>query len=255
MDYLVAASTDIGIRKNTNQDSLSVKVYNTPNGKLLLAVLCDGMGGMDKGEVASATVVNAFIEWMTVNLQSLGAGNIDDSFIREEWENLIKYINVKIKKYGNQHNVVLGTTLTSMLMTDRRFYICNVGDTRAYEITDQLIQITEDQTVTAREVRLGRLTPDEACYDLRRNVLLQCVGASESVYPEMFFGETRKDAVYMLCTDGFRREISPDEIYSVLQPGVMLDADNMKRNIDYLIDVNKQRMEQDNISVIAIRTF
>ncbi len=252
---MVAASTDVGIKKSVNEDSLAVKVYNTPRGKLLFAVLCDGMGGLAKGEVASATVVTAFVDWFTSNLQILSTSAIEDSFIRREWERLVITVDEKIKRYGIKHNITLGTTLTSMLMTEERYYICNVGDTRAYEITDKLKQITEDHTVVAREVKLGKLTPDQANNDARKNILLQCIGASENIYPEMFFGETKRNAVYILCSDGFRHEITPKEIFNGLEPDVMREADQMKRNIEYLINVNKQRLEQDNISVIAIRTF
>ena len=131
----------------------------------------------------------------------------------------------------------------------------NVGDTRAYEIGDTVTVLTKDQTVVAREVELGHLTPEEAEKDSRRSVLLQCIGASDEVYPDMFFGDTKLNAVYMLCSDGFRHEITEDEIYQYLNPNVMIDADEMKRNMDSLIDLNKQRQERDNISVVSIRTF
>lgn len=255
MNYLVAANTDIGIKKTTNQDSLSVRLFNTPRGRMLFAVICDGMGGLEKGEIASATVVAEFVQWMMSNLQTFGSKSIEDDFIRDEWNSLIRSLNEKIKNYGKQNDLRLGTTLTAMLITDSRFYICNVGDSRVYEIADEIRQITEDQTVVAKEIKLGNLTQEEARHDARRNILLQCVGASESIIPEMYFGETMKDTVYILCTDGFRHEITPDEMMNCLNPGVMLDQDQMKVNIDYLIDLNKQRLEQDNISVIAIRSF
>ncbi|MEE3458276.1 MAG: serine/threonine-protein phosphatase, partial [Candidatus Faecousia sp.] len=63
MNYIVTANTDIGISKNTNQDSVSLKVMNTPQGRMALAVLCDGMGGLAKGEVASASLLRAFDRW------------------------------------------------------------------------------------------------------------------------------------------------------------------------------------------------
>ena len=99
------------------------------------------------------------------------------------------------------------------------------------------------------------LTPEEAETDSRRSVLLQCIGASDDVYPDMFFGDTKVNATYMLCSDGFRHEITNEEIYASLNPGVMLDADGMKRNMQSLIELNKQRQERDNISVVTIRTF
>ena len=81
------------------------------------------------------------------------------------------------------------------------------------------------------------------------------VGASDDVYPDMFFGDTKLNATYMLCSDGFRHEITNEEIYNFLNPNVMVDADGMKHNMESLIELNKQRQERDNISVITIRTF
>ena len=145
--------------------------------------------------------------------------------------------------------------MTVMLLTSERYYILNVGDTRAYEICERVTVLTKDQTVVAREVEQGILTEEQAKTDSRRSVLLQCIGASDDVYPEMFFGDTKLNAVYMLCSDGFRHEITEDEIYSYLNPGVMTDENGMKHNMDTLIEINKQRKERDNISVVSIRTF
>ncbi len=256
MNYIVAASTDIGNTKSTNQDSFGVRVINTALGKMVFAVLCDGMGGLAKGEVASSSVVNAFYRWVENRLPVLCAGNaINDADIRNEWTSIAIEYNEKIKQYGREHGINLGTTLTAMLITDRRYYVINVGDTRAYEIADTLRVITKDQTLVAREVELGMLTPEQAEADPRRSVLLQCIGASDSVSPDMFFGTTVQNAVYMLCSDGFRHEINEAEIYQYLQPNVMLDADGMKANMDALIEINKQRQERDNITVLTVRTF
>ena len=75
------------------------------------------------------------------------------------------------------------------------------------------------------------------------------------VYPEMFFGDTKQDAVYMLCSDGFRHEISTDEIFNGFKPDNLLNELDMERNARRLIDINKQRQETDNISVVLVRTF
>ena len=255
MNFIVSASTDIGLTKNTNQDSYGVRVFTTPLGRMVLAVLCDGMGGLSMGEVASASVVNAFCKWGETRLPALCETGLTDVAIRDEWDRIAVEFNEKIKSYAASCGTNMGTTLTAMLLTEQRYYIINVGDTRAYEITDGVRQLTRDQTVVAREIELGHLTPEEAEHDSRRNVLLQCIGASETVYPDLFFGQTRQDAVYMLCCDGFRHEITDAEIYQWLRPDVMLDADGMKRNMDVLIETNKQRRERDNITVLTVRTF
>lgn len=255
MNFIVSATTDIGLTKSTNQDSYSVKVFSSPNGKIVFAILCDGMGGLSKGEVASASVVNAFNKWAETKLPTLSHNCFEDSEIRADWIRIATEYNEKIKAYGAQCGASMGTTVTAMLLTETRYYIINVGDTRAYEISDIVTVLTKDQTVVAREVELGNLTPEEAEHDARRSVLLQCIGASDEVIPDMFFGDTKLNATYMLCSDGFRHEISEDEIYQYLNPSMMMDADGMKQNMDALIELNKQRQERDNISVITVRTF
>lgn len=255
MNYIISASTDIGLTKDTNQDSFSTRVFNTKQGKIAFAVLCDGMGGLDQGEVASASLVNAYCRWSDTRLPELSEREITDSEIRSDWVGLATEYNEKIKTYGKKSGISIGSTVTVMLITSSRYYIINIGDTRAYEISDSVRVLTKDQTVVAREIELGLLTEEEAKTDSRRSVLLQCVGASDDVYPDMFFGDTKLNAVYMLCSDGFIHEITEREIYDYLNPYVMVDADGMKRNMDSLIEINKQRKEKDNISVITIRTF
>lgn len=255
MRFIATADTDIGIRKNTNQDSCLIKHASTDIGEVLLAIVCDGMGGLAKGEVASATVIREFDKWVRTELPLLCDRPIEDSVIRSQWEKMIIDLNNRIKIYGARQGVHLGTTAVVMLLTQNRYYILNVGDSRAYELSDTLKQITTDQTFVAREIALGHMTEEQAKVDERRNVLLQCVGASDEVYPEMFFGDVKQDAVYMLCSDGFRHEITPDEIYERLQPAYQRDPQSMSANATYLIELNKQRMENDNISVAMVRTF
>ncbi len=255
MNFIVSANTDIGIVKNTNQDSLSVKVINTSIGRMSFAILCDGMGGLAKGEVASASVIRAFDEWVNNELPHLCSAPLDQEVIKAQWEKILLDQNNIIKTYGARQGVKLGTTAVVMLLTDNQYFIMNVGDSRAYEFTDVMAQLTNDQTFVAREVALGNMTPEQAEVDERRSVLLQCIGASEEVYPDFFVGETKQNATYMLCSDGFRHEITPDEIYEKFQPGVLMDDSTMNQNTLDLIELNKQRNERDNISVVLVRTF
>lgn len=255
MNFIVSAVTDVGLTKNTNQDSYSVRVYNTKIGKVVFGIICDGMGGLEKGEVASASLVNAFCKWADTKLPVLCENQISDADIKNDWTNIATEYNEKIKVYGKKYAISMGTTVTALLVTETRYYIINVGDTRAYEIEKAVKVLTKDQTVVAREVELGNITLEEAEKDFRRSVLLQCIGASDFVYPDMFFGDTKLNCVYMLCSDGFRHEITEKEIYEYLNPNVMVDADGMKRNMEILVDLNKRRQERDNISVISIRTF
>lgn len=255
MNYIVQGCTDIGNVKSTNQDSFMLRVFSTNSGKMAFAVLCDGMGGLAKGEVASSSLVNAFRKWSEERLPVLSENGIQDADIYSDWCAIASDFNQKIKLYGKSSGVSMGTTVTAMLITDTRYYIINVGDTRAYELYDDLKVLTKDHSVVAREVELGNLTEEEAENDPRRSVLLQCIGASDVVYPDVFFGDTKKDAVYMLCSDGFRHLVSAEEIYANLNPSVMLNEDMMRNNMLGLIELNKQRQERDNITVLTVRTF
>ena len=255
MDFLVMADTDIGNTRKTNQDSVAVIVADTSIGPVALGIMCDGMGGLAKGEMASATVVNAMINWFKNDFPKLIDSGIDDGLIRAEWTSIIKNQNELIKAFGVQNKINLGTTISAILLTQQRYYIVNVGDSRVYEIVDNVRQITEDQTVVARELKYGRITAEQAKDDPRNSVLLQCVGASQEVNPDFFFGATVQNATYMLCSDGFRHFITDDEIYHRFAPQALPDANTMGVNIRNLIELNKSRMEKDNITAALIRTF
>ena len=192
MNYIAMASSEAGLVKQTNQDSYFAQVVSGARGKLAFAVVCDGMGGLEKGEVASASVVQAFRRWVEERLPLMDQDEIDDQSIRSEWTEIAVSFNEKLKRYGRENQLRLGTTLTALLLTDQRYYCMNIGDTRAYELTDRLTQITEDHTVIAREVELGNLTEEEARTDPRRSVLLQCIGASEEIFPDLFFRRGEK---------------------------------------------------------------
>lgn len=255
MKFLISANTDVGTVKSTNQDALTVKTLNTPQGKMAFALLCDGMGGLQKGEVASATVIRAFERWLYESFSKMCNGPITEEELYHEWDNLVKTQNSAIRSYGEENGFQLGTTAVAILLTQTNYYVLNVGDSRAYEITDNVRQLTTDQTLVAREIALGNLSPEEEETDPRRNVLLQCIGASEDVHIEFLVGDTREGAVYMLCSDGFRHEISKDEIYEKLQPDVMFSDESMRLGAAELTELVKQRGERDNISVALVRTF
>jgi len=90
--------------------------------------------------------------------------------------------------------------------------------------------------------------------DPRRNVLLQCIGASRVVAPDFIEGVAVPGECYALCSDGFRHVITSDEIKIMFAPSVCYGETEMKMNVVRLVEVNKQRGETDNISAILIKT-
>lgn len=253
MDYMIAAHSDVGIKKNTNQDSLLVKIAQTSLGKACLCVVCDGMGGLAKGELASASVIRRFDRWFCESFpQMLGRGFNPDE-LKLEWDNIALEQNHLLSEHASRQGTRMGTTIVALLIINGGYYIMNVGDSRAYMLTDQLTLLTKDQTYVQYEVDMGHITWEEALTHPRRNVLLQCVGASEVVMPDFYYGQVYPDSSFVLCSDGFRHVITPEEIYAYLNPAVSWNEQVMKQNIVSLIELNKQRMETDNISAALVR--
>lgn len=252
MHYTAAAETDIGIVKSINQDSLLIRQASYAGGEVLLAVVCDGMGGLAKGELASATVIRAFSRWFETELP-LELARPDLSVIGAKWANLLKEQNHKILEYSKANGGdKMGTTFSGLLLLGDAYLFAHVGDSRIYQIGSAVVQMTEDHSFVAREVRRGAMTPEEARTHKRRNQLLQCVGAMEYVDPQVQVGRAVR-GVYMLCSDGFRHEISEQEMLEALNPAGLPDKNVMHDSARRLIELVKRRGERDNISVILIK--
>ena len=252
MDFYISSITDTGTKKSVNQDCIFAEQFDTPIGRAAFAVLCDGMGGLEHGEVASALLTAAFANWAYKALPALARAPIEDNAIRSDWTSLVTQLNTQIRQYGSQRGAAVGSTVTALLLTQTRYYALNIGDSRAYEIGAAVTQITDDHTVVADAVRLGNMTPEQAELAPMKNVLTRCVGVEEHVYPDMFFGTPRKDTVYMLCSDGFRHCVSANELHEFLFAKNSSDPERMKQQAQALVELNKQRGETDNISVITI---
>ncbi len=254
MNYFYTAfHTDVGRKKKTNQDSLLLQGITDGSSETLLAVLCDGMGGISKGELASATVVRDFAEWFQFQYTEMGSGwKFED--IEQQWRQLLIDANQKLLQYGAKEHMELGTTATALIITSEgKYLICHVGDTRVYRMGQIIEQITEDHTYIAREMKKGNLTPKQALEDTRRNVLLQCIGVDEYVEPQFLTGVFDKHEELLICSDGFRHCVTEQEIKTCLHAGTFFSEETMKRNLKELVDLNMERGETDNISAIYIK--
>jgi serine/threonine protein phosphatase PrpC len=261
--YVAAARTDVGITKNVNQDSLTLKVANTSFGEAVLAVLCDGMGGLQQGEVASAVVVRAFEQWFVKELTGILMYGFKPDDVKKAWNNIALDCNERIAQYARRKYATMGTTLTVMLIVDDCYYISHVGDCRVYVMNDDIIQLTKDQTFVAREVSLGHMTPEQAKNDSRRNVILQCIGTGKTVVPDFIYGRVNAGDSFLMCSDGFRHEVSEYEIYEACHKKLLSinwgsanrtdNSEILGRQLKNLIETNKRRGEHDNISAMLIK--
>lgn len=264
MDILANAYTDVGSIKKINQDSACLKVAQTLLGTITMAVVCDGVGGLYKGELASATVVREFNAWFDQKLPQMleriilqekrnNWKNIIKE-IKENWKAMLNAINSKMVLYGQERNQKVGTTISACLILDQYCYLAvHIGDSRIYLLRDGIKQITKDHTVTEREVMLGRLSRAEAEVDPRRHVLLQCMGAVNTVEPDVIIDEVKQNDVFLLCTDGFYNTIQDKELFLNFNASRITSQEEIGAILQSVSEETKARGETDNITGVILK--
>lgn len=250
MRFCSAYYSDIG-RKESNQDSLLLLQRTQPQGdEILLAVVCDGVGGLQRGERASAEVTAAFRDWFFCQIEDLYQQQQPLTALFNDWDKLLRSLHWLLKEEAEESGLRSGTTVEAVLFMKGRYYICHVGDCRTYLRSDTLTQLTTDHTVVQRELSEGKLTPQQAQRDPRQSLLLQCVGAGREPEPEYLFGEVQPRQTFLLCCDGFRRRVTEEELrracrYSAREP-------KLRSALERVAGLCKQRKEPDNITAILV---
>lgn len=253
MKYVGSANTDIGTSKERNQDSVCLKIGDVDSvGQIVMGIVCDGMGGLAKGELASATVIRAFNNWFNTELpKKIKSLSFED--VSRDWDKIIKEQNYKIMNYGKKIGIRLGTTVSAILIVDNKYIIVHIGDSRIYKLDNGIKQLTEDHTFVNREIKNNNMTEMEAKVDSRKNILLQCVGASTVVLPDIVYGEVNSGDVYLLCSDGLCHEVDKERIFQKLNYSSVRTTSLMDSMSIELIDEVKAKGEKDNISVVLIK--
>lgn len=254
MDFLTAVYTDIGSREK-NQDSVLLEIAAAGQERILLGVICDGMGGLARGEAASGALVRAFSDWFHKTFPRIFYRGMEVQALKQSWMELLQKQNRRIRDYGQSHNILLGTTATALLLAGNNYYVIHAGDSRAYYLREGIQQITKDQTFVQREVELGRISPEEARIHPEKHLLLQCIGAGPAVEPDFYTGEYQKDGVFILCSDGFCHLVQSQELFPRLKPENMTTEGELETAAKYIAELNKSRGEEDNISAALIRTI
>ena len=202
--FRAGAATDKGMVRANNQDSQLVL-----DGRLF--AVADGMGGHRGGEVASATALDALGDaWSEATAAALRAGVVGANEA------------VFAKASHDPELRGMGTTLTVLALVvdeagQERLAIANVGDSRAYRLTDQLVQVTDDHSLVESLVRQGRLTAEEAVTHPQRNILTRALGIEPQVEVDVWVLSPVPGDRFLLCSDGLFNEVEPDVITSTLR--------------------------------------
>lgn len=252
MRYLTAYHTDVGIKKATNQDSLIIQQAICDCGPVLMAAVCDGLGGLQKGEVASAAAVRALSDWFQYILPGVLEQGLRIAELRESIEKLVASLNDNIHQYSKNMGCELGTTMDMLLLIANKYYIFHVGDCRTYYMSKNLLQLTKDQTYVQQQMDMGTMTAEQAKTDRLRNMLLQCIGASERIEIDFMEGVFMPNDAFVICCDGFRHVVSQQEIEAAIRPANAWNEQEMRTALVNLTELNKTRKENDNITAVIV---
>ncbi|MCZ0703147.1 serine/threonine protein phosphatase PrpC [Natronobacillus azotifigens] len=246
MSYHSSYYTSKGNNKVVNQDSFLIKEGTREGYSIAFYVVCDGMGGLSSGELASSTTIHYLSQWFDQYVNDWIEKGSQLNLLKNALLAEIEKINHLTVTYGQKRHIQLGTTLTAMFICDETYLIAQIGDSRAYQITPTYNQLTEDQTFVQREIDRGRLTIDQAENHPKRHVLLQCVGAVETIEIAVRSGELNGTESFLICSDGFSNKLNQDDLPLLKQS--IYDHESAAKITDEL----RQRGETDDITFIYV---
>ncbi|MDE6712349.1 MAG: protein phosphatase 2C domain-containing protein, partial [Lachnospiraceae bacterium] len=121
-------------QRESNQDSIALHKIVTLYGETVLAVVCDGMGGMDEGETASGYVTERLSCWFYEELPLLLERRLGMKWIARAIERKLFHLHIDLKEYGKRKRIVTGTTVSILLVIDKKYLICHLGDSVIYRL-------------------------------------------------------------------------------------------------------------------------
>ncbi|MGL5574557.1 MAG: PP2C family protein-serine/threonine phosphatase [Sarcina sp.] len=252
--FEVGALSEAGLVKVNNEDNILVQVGEYKNNDFGLFIVCDGLGGLAYGEIASAMVINKFRKWWNEKIAMMVVARFD-SFIINSLKEVIYEANKDIINYSNRIKKRIGTTVSALLVLNEKYYLVHVGDSRIYKISGNIMQITEDHSYVANEIKCGRMSLEEARCSNQNNLLLQCVGVKENIDIFSSCGERRSRDIFLVCSDGFYGTLTNRYIQQVINKWkYSLYRKDINVVINQMVDKVKQNGERDNISVILMTT-
>ncbi len=246
MKYKAGVYWERGRIADVNQDSLILLQVLTGRGRILLAAICDGMGGLAQGEAASGYVTRRLQEWFYESL--LGAIRKKKPFwvIRRSLDRLTYHMQEQLSLYAGLEKCDLGTTMTVLLLWEKTFLIWHLGDSRVYRLGGQC----------GHGPNNGRVS-DVVCMTRDHvkgtNRLTKCVGSFGYERPDFCMGTLRGKEAILLCSDGFRHYVTNQELADALSPELIREEEQITRRLQEIGRACMQRGERDNMSAVYIR--
>lgn len=220
--------------RDVNQDSLVLEQVLTSRGRVLLAAVSDGIGGLSEGEVASGFILeklltNFYQQILPLIGRGKGGRAIRRSILRCFFES-----SQTLEKYGISKEISLGATISVLLVVKNRYLMFHLGDSRIYELkVNKLKQITRDHSQGG-------------------NALTKCLGSFPYQYPDIYTGYIRKKTGFLLCSDGFSHFLKEDTFVQMLSPKEISGEEQIGRRLREIAHHHLRQGEQDNISAVYV---
>jgi serine/threonine protein phosphatase PrpC len=238
------AAVDPGRARSNNEDSVA-----TDDG-VALAVLADGMGGYNAGEVAS-NMATSFIRTELGRWLREASRQASDAEVRRAMDICVDNANRAIFNAANSNPQYagMGTTLVVAVFRDNRVLLGHVGDSRCYRLRGgRLQQITRDHSLLQEQIDAGLITPEQAAFSANKNLVTRAVGVEDTVLLETHQHDVEAGDLYLMCSDGLSDMLDDAGIAQVL-----LAHDSLETTSRALIDAANDAGGKDNISVILVR--
>lgn len=257
LSLVIAARSDTGMVRSNNEDTIYSGEFSTADGSLgTLLLVADGMGGHQAGDVASQMAVATLKQELTTELQN--GVPTEDAGWHDLLHRAVAAANQRVYRQARENSDQrgMGTTLTAVIVADRRAHVAHVGDTRAYLLNAAGVsgegitwsQITSDHSLVARLVDIGQLTPDQARTHPQRNMLYRSLGTDPVTEVDTLSQALAPGDVLVLCSDGLISYVEDSELAQIV-----LGETSAQRACDQLVDLANQRGGSDNISVLVAR--
>ena len=247
----VFGSSDVGKKRSLNEDNFFVYTFDT----IVVALVCDGMGGAQAGEIASKIACKRFSESICPKLREI------KEKVKDKAE-LIISVNRAIYEASHNSNAEvfeqsssdkklsgMGTTLSGCVIMDNTLWTFNIGDSRVYHITDDSVeQLTVDHSLVQALVSAGKITEEEAQNHPNKNVILRALGIARDVECDVCHMDL-SSGYYLICSDGLSNYYDKDTFIRIISSNRPI-AEKVER----LVSFANSEGGSDNITVVLIDT-
>lgn len=247
----VFGTSDVGRKRSLNEDNFSVSALDS----IVVAVVCDGMGGAKAGEVASRIACKRFAETIVPRLKEIKEKITDRAEFIISVNRAISLAsdtsNTEVYSRSSSDNSLsgMGTTLSGCVIIDDILWTFNIGDSRVYHITDDdCIQLTVDHSFVQSLLDAGKITQEEAQNHPNKNVILRALGIQKGVECDIQHTDL-SSGYYLICSDGLSNYFDKEDFIKIITSGREL-RDKVERLVSYA----NEKGGSDNITVVLIDT-